>query len=180
MNVENLWLQLKHDYLHHITHPRLDTLVWFLIYKVTPSYFTKAEILDDSHHMGWSKQLMTYQKYFKASWKNLQKWEVSGKTYITSVKDWTCTCGRQKYDMHHLCKHLVQAVPNPPMHFWRQVVHCQIIPIYRHSALIAKEAPDSGCDLNFDEGRCITDSDDHLWYGDKEILKGGEAGETWM
>jgi len=30
--------------------------------------------------------------------------------YETSVSNWTCTCGQQKYDRHHLCKHLVQAV----------------------------------------------------------------------
>ncbi|KAG6858141.1 hypothetical protein C0995_002320, partial [Termitomyces sp. Mi166 len=25
------------------------------------------------------------------------------------IKNFTCNCGRQKYDRHHLCKHLVQA-----------------------------------------------------------------------
>ncbi|KAJ7572871.1 hypothetical protein C8J56DRAFT_1138078, partial [Mycena floridula] len=38
MTVENFWKQLKHDFLHHIVHPRLDQLVWILIYEVNPAY----------------------------------------------------------------------------------------------------------------------------------------------
>lgn len=176
MNVENFWRQLKHDYLHHVARPRLDTLVWFLIYKVTPSYFARSEILDDCYRMGRSKQLTTYQKYFKSSWKNLQKREISGKPYITKVNEWTCTCGRQKFDTHHLCKHLVQAVPDPPIYFWRQVIRRRILPIYRHPALIPK-ASDNACITNVGEleadGGNITDGDDHIWCGDKRTLEGG-------
>ncbi|KAJ7578860.1 hypothetical protein C8J56DRAFT_797046, partial [Mycena floridula] len=41
MTVENFWKQLKHDYLHHIIHPRLDQLIYILIYDVTPAYFVR-------------------------------------------------------------------------------------------------------------------------------------------
>ncbi|KAF9554479.1 hypothetical protein CPC08DRAFT_644287, partial [Agrocybe pediades] len=41
MNVENFWLQLKHNHLHHVPRPRLDHLVWVLIYKVTPAYIAR-------------------------------------------------------------------------------------------------------------------------------------------
>ncbi|KAG6822317.1 hypothetical protein H0H92_013823, partial [Tricholoma furcatifolium] len=41
MNVENFWRQLKHDYLHNVTRPRLDQLVWILINRVTPSYLSR-------------------------------------------------------------------------------------------------------------------------------------------
>ncbi|KIL55523.1 hypothetical protein M378DRAFT_17871 [Amanita muscaria Koide BX008] len=100
----------------------LDRLVWTLIHKVTPAYFAQAEVLDDTHRLGRSKPLTTYQKYFKSAWKILAKAQISGKVYETDVMRWTCTCGRQKYDRHHLCKHLVQMVPEPAANFWREVV----------------------------------------------------------
>jgi hypothetical protein len=120
MNVENFWQQLKHDYLHHVARPRLDHLVWVLIYKVTPAYFARAEILNDSHRLGRPKQLTTYQKYFKSSWKKLLTRKISDKDYDTCIKDWTCKCSR--HDRHHLCKHLVHAVGLPPLRFWREVI----------------------------------------------------------
>jgi hypothetical protein len=98
-------------------YPRLDQLVWIIIYKVTPAYMACAEILEDSYRLGRSKQLTTYQKYFKVAWKKLEQAQVSNWQYNTNVVNWTCTCGRQKYDRHHLCKHLVQAVDPPPACF---------------------------------------------------------------
>jgi len=106
MGVENFWRQLKHDYLHHVARPRLDHLVWILINKVTPAYIARAEIMNDSYRLGRPKQLTTYQKYFKSSWKKLSERTLSGKEYHTNVEEWTCTCGQQKYNCHHLCKHL--------------------------------------------------------------------------
>ncbi|KAF8320507.1 hypothetical protein F5887DRAFT_837075, partial [Amanita rubescens] len=87
---------------------------------------------------GRSKQLTTYQKYFKSAWKKLEQAQVSTRQYVTNVADWTCTCGRQKYDRHHLCKHLVQAVKPLPAHFWREVIRRRVKPIYQHPSLIAK------------------------------------------
>jgi len=52
-------------------HPRLDQLVWILIHKVTPAYMARAEIIEDHYRRGRSKQLTTYQKYFKTAWKKL-------------------------------------------------------------------------------------------------------------
>lgn len=173
MNVENFWRQLKHDYLHHVAQPRLDTLVWILINKVTPAYIARAEILNDNHRLGRPKQFTTYQKYFKSSWKELQKRKVSGKEYDTNIAEWNCTCGRQKYDRHHLCKHLVQAVESPPKRFWREVVRRRVQPIYRHPALVAigDTASESGAYIEPDGS--ITDGDDHIWSGDRDVLKGG-------
>ncbi|KII86094.1 hypothetical protein PLICRDRAFT_115226, partial [Plicaturopsis crispa FD-325 SS-3] len=67
MNVENFWRRLKHDYLHHLLRPRLDLLVWVLISTVTPDSIARSEILEDTHRLGRSKPLSTYQKYFKTS-----------------------------------------------------------------------------------------------------------------
>ncbi|KAM6491724.1 hypothetical protein JOM56_012764, partial [Amanita muscaria] len=87
--------------------------------------------------------LTTYQKYFKSAWKILAKAQISGKAYETNITRWTCTCGRQKYDRHHLCKHLVQTVPKPAANFWREVVRRRTLLLYQHPAIMAKNSPDS-------------------------------------
>ncbi|KJA13623.1 hypothetical protein HYPSUDRAFT_151417, partial [Hypholoma sublateritium FD-334 SS-4] len=67
MGVENFWRQLKHNYLHNYTRPRLDQLVWVLIHKVTPAYFARMDGLQDDYRMGRSKPLTAYQRRFKTS-----------------------------------------------------------------------------------------------------------------
>ncbi len=57
MGVENFWRQLKHNYLHNYTRPRLDQLVWVLIHRVTPAYFARMDGLQDGYRMGRSKPL---------------------------------------------------------------------------------------------------------------------------
>ena len=118
MGTENFWRQLKHNYLHHTLRPRLDHLIWILINKVTPEYIARAEVLEDTYRLGRSKPLSTYQRYFKSAWKKLVEVPASGRKYITSIEEWSCNCGQQKYHPQHLCKHLVQAVLPPPMTFW--------------------------------------------------------------
>jgi hypothetical protein len=175
MNVENFWKQLKHDHLHHVTHPRLDHLVYILIHTVTPAYLARINILNDTYRIGRSRSLTTYQKYFKQSWKTLLNASTSGKVYDTCVRDWTCNCGRQKYDRHHLCKHLVQAVGKPSIRFWYEIYRRRVIPLYRHRELVPKEdgSPESVADDDLsDHDGTITEGDDHLWQGGKEALTG--------
>jgi hypothetical protein len=178
MGVENFWHQLKHDFLHHFVRPRLDQLVWILINNVTPTYMARAELLEDTHRLGRLKPLTTYQKAFKKSWKALAKLPVSGRCYDTNVAQWTCKCGRQKYHCHHLCKHLVQAVKPPPASFWHSIIRRRTTPIYRHPLLVQigedgqLEPMDSPAFHNPDNGS-ITDGDDHIWLGDKDVLEGG-------
>ncbi|XP_006462497.1 hypothetical protein AGABI2DRAFT_119353 [Agaricus bisporus var. bisporus H97] len=178
MSVENFWRQLKHDFLHRFVHPRLDTLTWILIYEVTPSYFAKIDILDDTYRWGRSKSLSNYQKYFKKSWKKLELATISGrKTHRTSVQEWTCTCGRQKFDRHHLCKHLVRAVPPPGANFFLEIVRRRTKPIYKHPKLVSRigEPPNEDCihDTERLDSGSITDGDDHTWLGEKSALSGG-------
>ena len=45
-------MQLKHDHLHRFVCPRLDHLVWILIYKATLTYMTREEILEDRYRLG--------------------------------------------------------------------------------------------------------------------------------
>ncbi|KAJ7272750.1 hypothetical protein B0H12DRAFT_975909, partial [Mycena haematopus] len=37
MTAENAWKRIKHTHLHNLVHPRLDQLVYILIYEVTPA-----------------------------------------------------------------------------------------------------------------------------------------------
>ncbi|KAI0291347.1 hypothetical protein B0F90DRAFT_1649621, partial [Multifurca ochricompacta] len=85
----------------------------------------------------------------------------------------------QKYHSQHLCKHLVQSVQPPPMHFWCQVVCHHILPLYCHPALVSNingmeiehvDTPTEHPDL--DEGS-ITDGDDHVWMGNPDMLVEG-------
>jgi hypothetical protein len=102
------------------------------------------------------------------------------------VKGWTCTCGRQKYDCRLLWKHLVQAVPYPPIRFWREEHRRRVLPIYQHPVLDQKVVDHDGngiesADIDMDHDSDdyiepsgdITDGDDHIWSGNRKILLGG-------
>lgn len=171
MNVENFWRQLKHDFLHNHVRPRLDHLVWIIIYNVTPNYMARAGFLEDGYRLGRSKALTTYQRYFKAAWKVLEKRELSGRRYTVNVAQWTCSCGQQKYHRHHLCKHLVHAVAPPPPSFFTQVVRRRTLPLYRHPALVPRGSP-AGTYVDPEDGS-ISEGDDHVWLGNPDILRGG-------
>jgi hypothetical protein len=174
MNVENFWKQLKHDYLHQLIHPRLDQLVWILIHEVTPDYYVRTLKNDDEYRLGRAKELTTFQAAFKKAWVDLEKRELGTTSYITDVKTWTCNCGQQKYQSHHLCKHLVQAVkPSAQFdpNFWRQIRRRRVRPLYRHPELVPK-GENSSVYTSDDEG-CVTDGDDHLWSGNPDCLRNG-------
>ncbi|KAG6847747.1 hypothetical protein H0H93_006220 [Arthromyces matolae] len=147
---------------------RTDRL-WILIHKVTAEYVAHAEVLNDTHRLGRTKALTTYQKYFKSSWRRLEVAVVnSTRTYTVDIENFTCNCGRQKYDRHHLCKHLVQAFQPPPGRFFTQVIRRRILPIYQHPGLIPKNSDTSPFSYDNDGG--ITDGDDHEWMGDQDTL----------
>ncbi|KAJ7444276.1 hypothetical protein B0H11DRAFT_2342886, partial [Mycena galericulata] len=142
-----------------------------------PAYLARAHILDDGYRLGRSKPLTPFQKQFKAAWRALQTSPISDdadKKYITRVDRWTCTCKGYKFHACHLCKHLVQAVPSPPMRFWNQVVRRRTVPLYRHPDLIAINAEMDGQYIEPLDGS-ITDGDDHAWSGNPAIL-GGNGG----
>jgi hypothetical protein len=146
---------------------------WILINKVIPAYFARAELLNDEYRLGRSKSLTTYQQYFKRDWAKLASASVSGKDYDTNIKTWTCKCGRQKYNAHHLCKHLVQAVAPPPVKFWQNVQRRRKTPLYRHPDLHPRDIDPSlpGVVEGPMDGS-ITDGDDHVYAGDHNFLTG--------
>ncbi|KAJ7823081.1 hypothetical protein B0H14DRAFT_3088937 [Mycena olivaceomarginata] len=170
MTVENHWKQVKHIHLHNLVHPRLDQLVYILIYEVTPVIAARTPYLDSIFRLGAARPLTTWQKGFKSSWQNLMKRNLSGKQYQTIVDAWTCTCGRQKFDPHHLCKHLVQAVPPPSANFWVEIRRRRTMPLYRHPELHEKDKLPG----EYEEGGNVTDGDDDVWSGNKESLANGE------
>lgn len=171
MNVENFWRQIKHRYLHDYVRPRLDHLVWILIKVVTPRYFEQLNQLDDTYRMGRSKTLSWAESSLKRHWRKLQDAPVSEKAYNVNKKMWTCTCGQQKYEAHHLCKHLVKAIqPPPPPEFFQEVYRHRVAPLYKHRLL------DPELDYSELEDGSITDGDDKKIYGSKQKAF---AGERW-
>ena len=163
MGVENFWRQLKHNFLHHLVRPRLDQLVWILATQVLPAWTARAEVLKQNHRAGRSRALTTYQLYFKKTWRRYEKATVSGRVYATNVERWQCNCGRQKFDAHGLCKHLVQSVPKPPIEFFQQVTRRRTIPIYHHPSLRTEEYNSDGVPTMQpyeDIAGSITDGDD--------------------
>ncbi|KAF9024173.1 hypothetical protein BDZ89DRAFT_1102529 [Hymenopellis radicata] len=156
MTVENFWRYLKHETLHHLLHPRLDQLLWLLITDVGPRFDAKMQKFDVNYRPGRANELSPFQKSFKANWQKLQARPLGTTIYTVSIRDWTCTCGQQKYNAFCLCKHLVQAVEDPDPRFFREVVRRRTIPFYRHPLLIPK-GEDPLSDL---EDGCITDGDD--------------------
>ncbi|KAJ7593166.1 hypothetical protein C8J56DRAFT_718952, partial [Mycena floridula] len=76
----------------------------------------------------------------------------------------------QKYDQHHLCKHLVQAIPDPPTKFWQQIMHHHTLPIYQHPALHSKDNTEVPAGYVEADDGCITDGDDYVWSGNHELM----------
>ncbi|KAF8187532.1 hypothetical protein BJ912DRAFT_970082 [Pholiota molesta] len=159
MGIENFWHQLKHNYLHNTPRPRLDHLVHVLIHNVSSSYLARLKILQDDYRIRRSKPLNTFQTYFKQNWIKQFNKELGHTTYETDVANWTCTCGSQKFDRHHLCKHLVHAVPQPGIKFWREIRRRRVSPLYRHPALIQIGQSDDS--LEEPTVGSITDGDDY-------------------
>ncbi|KAL0564046.1 hypothetical protein V5O48_018009 [Marasmius crinis-equi] len=90
-------------------------------------------------------------------------------TYQTDIHQWTCRCRSQKYNRHHVCKHLVHAVESsigkPSSKFWIEVTRRRVQPLYQHAEL-------QGGSLETGSGS-ITDGDDNIYAGGKNLLKGG-------
>ncbi|KIK93116.1 hypothetical protein PAXRUDRAFT_145762 [Paxillus rubicundulus Ve08.2h10] len=115
MDADNHFKQLKHHHLHHLLcllrskSSGLSGLIWILCTKVTPGYIHRAGILEDTYC------LSLFQMKFKRAWRTLADTptSTSNHSYTVDVSTWTCNCSSQKYNMFHLCKHLVQAISIP-------------------------------------------------------------------
>ncbi|KAJ3496485.1 hypothetical protein NLJ89_g10479 [Agrocybe chaxingu] len=172
MAVENFWRQLKHNYLHKSARPRLDFLVWILIYQVTPEYFARGDMREESYRLGRPKELTPYQQYFKKEWQKLEKRGVGTTQFDMDIEKWTCNCGAQKYHCHHLCKHLVQGVPPPSSKFFRDVVRRRTMPLYQHKELVPKSQSGQRARAYQAARGGITEGDDRAPSTDLEAHRG--------
>ena len=66
MTVESHWRVIKHDYLHHFNHPRLDLLIHILIQKVIPRQIDRLYLLL------YDREITSWRKELKCEWKKLQ------------------------------------------------------------------------------------------------------------
>ncbi|KIJ39518.1 hypothetical protein M422DRAFT_93782, partial [Sphaerobolus stellatus SS14] len=73
-----------------------------------------------------------------------------------------------KYNLFHICKPLIQAVPPPSEIFFTQVIQHRTQPLYKHPAIHPKDSPPFTIFNDPDEGS-ITDGDDHVWLGNSRI-----------
>ncbi|KAG8894871.1 hypothetical protein FRC00_008347 [Tulasnella sp. 408] len=174
MTVENHWNQLKHHYLHFLHRPRLDQVIYLISTALIPDFMSYAHRLEDSYRLGRARRLTPAQKRFKKAWKAKRKAEVSGRIYQTNVELWQCNCGAQEGDSYHLCKHLVQAVPEPPISFFTEVVRRRTAPLYRHPCLRLLGEPQRAYPDPADGS--ITEGDDHEGLGGHDLLRTGKSG----
>ncbi len=160
---ENHWKQLKHHHLGFMHHPQLDQMVYIMVLDVVPAAIIASETLEGVGHIGAAVQLTTYQKELKKSWKALSQCTLGGKDYRTDIARWTCQCGSQQLQAHHLCKHLVQSM-NASAGFFTELTHCQTMPIYENTLL--------GNSISDSKGS-ISAGDDFVWMGrHSDLLRG--------
>ncbi|KAJ7732044.1 hypothetical protein DFH07DRAFT_871091 [Mycena maculata] len=128
MMVESHWRRIKRDFLHHFNMPRVDLLVWILVKKLAPRYYTKLDhYLEDK---GRFRQLPSWRKDFKAAWKKALK------TPITTDPDRLYRYNTQPDNRFLICKHLVQGVqPVSPL-FFLEANRNRTSPFWAHPSLI--------------------------------------------
>ena len=130
-----------------------------MISDVIPAEIVKSKNIDGGRFTGRPPPLTTFQTQAKKAWIILAKRQRSGNAYQTDVKTWTCRCGGQQLQAHHLCKHLVQAVeainPSRPTDFFETLTCRRTMPIYR--------IPHPSDSIMGDS--TISDGDDEIWMG---------------
>src|SRR5260370_32970646 len=109
-------------------------------------------------------QLTMYQQELKWAWKTLSQHSVSGKNYDTNIQNWTCWCGTQQFQPHHLCKHLVQGV-KATLELFSQLTQQWTMPIYENPALGHSIANADGS---------IPAGNDFVWMGRHDDLSNGK------
>ena len=166
MTAESHWQHFKHMYLGFMHRPRLDQTVYTMIHDVIPAEVIKARDLDGKHLLGWPAELTTFQEAAKKAWIELAKRPCSATDYVLNIKNWTCRCGGQQLQAHHLCKHLVQAVEAAaprPANFFEKLTRRRTMPIYKFSHL----------SVYLDLEGSISDGDDDIWMGSRENTSKG-------
>lgn len=116
--------------------PRCDLLVWILVTKLAPSYYTKLDRL--LIQTGRYRELCSWRKEFKRDWRKLAKREITmpiNDAYRPDAVKWCCTCPAFVTSRFLICKHLVQSVHQPPPVFFLEVKRYRTAPFWRHETL---------------------------------------------
>ena len=142
------WRHIKHDFLHHFHCPRIDLLIWILITKLAPTYYTKLDWL--LRPIGQFRELPSWRKDFKRAWKKATKTPITlplNDQYRPDAKRWVCTCRSLAESRFLICKHLVQFVHPVPPTFFLEVKRQRSAPFWNHKSLIPlKDDIDEACD----------------------------------
>ena len=139
MVVEAMWRNFKHLVLYLYNRPRVDFATFALVTQALPGYRHKLLRILNDPRKGRATTLHGEQIPIKKAWLLLRDRKING-TYITDVKTWTCSCGRQKFHSYLLCKHLVQGVARPPPSWWTTIVRRHTPPFYDIRELLTPEA----------------------------------------
>ena len=138
MVVEAMWRNLKRLVLRHYNRPRVDFATYTLVTQALPAYRNKLVRIFNDPRKGWAAALHGEQIPIKKAWLVLRDKPVKG-TYDTNIRQWTCSCGEQKYHSYLLCKHLVRAVRRPPAEWWATVVRHHTPPFYDIRQLLSPD-----------------------------------------
>ena len=149
---------MKTSYLEHFHKPRLDLLVYTLVQKLAPLYYSKLELTNNM--VGCYRELAPWRKEFKAAWKRDlerdQNVDLHDK-YRPDPQCWVCTCPHFVVSRFLICKHLVQSVRPVDPGFFFEVERNRTTPFYSHPRLV--ESPLDG-DTSDDEDN---DGNDGRW-----------------
>jgi len=116
--------------------PRCDLLVWILVTKLAPFYYTKLDRLLVEN--GRYRELCSWRKDFKKEWRALEKRAVTqpvNDAYKPDAEKWVCTCPAFVKSRFLVCKHLIQDVEHVPPIFFLEVRRHRTTPFWRHQTL---------------------------------------------
>ena len=131
------WRTMKTSYLEHFRKPHLEMLVYTLVRKHAPLYYTKLELTNNV--VGRYHELASWRKDFKSAWmKDLtkdQNVDLHDK-YRPDPQRWVCTCPHFAVSRFLICKYLVQSVRPVNPGFFFEVERNRSTPFYSHPSLV--------------------------------------------
>ena len=145
---------MKTSYLEHFHKPRLDLLVYTLVEKLAPLYYSKLELTNNV--IGRYRELAPWRKDFKSAWMDDlgkdQNMDLHDK-YRPDPRRWVCTCPRFVVSRFLTCKHLVQSVRPVNPEFFSEVERNRTTPFYSHPSLVELPLDDDDDDDDDNDGR---------------------------